>query len=122
MKFDVFWQIDIDLQIVHQQGAFLQLCSSLQFLSTAQVPDDEQFVPDFQSENCEYLKIYYLFSLTMYLEVVQTDLVIIHICLKSKTCISWETKDSLSKDDVRCWWNLVDLISYRLDWLKSQVS
>lgn len=23
--------------------------------STAQVPDDEQFVPDFQSDSCEYL-------------------------------------------------------------------
>lgn len=37
-------------------------CNFVQFLSTAQVPDDEQFVPDFQSENCEYLKIYNLFS------------------------------------------------------------
>lgn len=39
---------------------------AIQSLSTAQVPDDEQFVPDFQSESCEYLKMYYLFSLAVY--------------------------------------------------------
>lgn len=26
------------------------------FSSTAQVPDDEQFVPDFQPDSCEYLR------------------------------------------------------------------
>lgn len=26
------------------------------FVSTAQVPDDEQFVPDFQPDSCEYLR------------------------------------------------------------------
>jgi len=44
----------------------LQLLNALQSLSTAQVPDDEQFVPDFQSESCEYLEMYYLFSLAVY--------------------------------------------------------
>lgn len=29
-------------------------CASF-FVFTAQVPDDEQFVPDFQSDSCEYL-------------------------------------------------------------------
>lgn len=66
------------------RGHFCNFVQSPQSLSTAQVPDDEQFVPDFQSENCEYLKIYYLFSLTVYLEVVQRGLVI----------QIWRTKDA----------------------------
>lgn len=36
---------------------YISLVPLSPFISTAQVPDDEQFVPDFQSDSCEYFSI-----------------------------------------------------------------
>lgn len=46
---------------------------------TAQVPDDEQFVPDFQSDNCEWLISVFLSLITvsMYLSPEQIQLFVI---------------------------------------------
>lgn len=33
---------------------------------SAQVPDDEQFVPDFQSDNCKYLSVADIFVLKLF--------------------------------------------------------
>lgn len=46
---------------------FVFVLTSHDFVSTAQVPDDEQFVPDFQPDSCEYLSfnIYTLLPCTL---------------------------------------------------------
>jgi len=44
----------LDTDLAHDSEELFQDLSQLQeaWLAEAQVPDDEQFVPDFQSDNC----------------------------------------------------------------------
>ncbi|XP_016093570.1 ETS translocation variant 5-like [Sinocyclocheilus grahami] len=58
----------VETELAQDTEELFQDLSQLQeiWIAEAQVPDDEQFVPDFQSESCEYLEMYYLFSLAAY--------------------------------------------------------
>lgn len=49
----------LDTDLAHDSEELFQDLSQLQeaWLAEAQVPDDEQFVPDFQSDNCKFFSV-----------------------------------------------------------------